>query len=190
MLKYFYFPIFTIFILISCTTFGPYYIDNPYGSKVIYGEGRHPGIDFGTPKGTPVISVSDGEVIGIAEADPYASYGGGLILKLSHGDHFDSMYVHLSEIFVEKGQLVKRGQLIGLSGVSNSGWEHLHFGICKKGGGCKYYSQTYDPEKFWMGGQPQCFDLTTDYSDYSQEYITLPLACGDYAKQLIYDNKK
>ena len=74
-------------------------------------------------KGTPVISVTDGEVIGIAEADPYAPYGGGLRLKLSHGDHFDSVYVHLSEIFVEKYQLVKRGQLIGLSGVSNDGWE-------------------------------------------------------------------
>ena len=61
-------------------------------------------------------------------------------------------------VYVKKGQLLKRGQLIGFSGASNDGVHHLHFGICKVGGNSQNYSQTYDPEKFWLDGRPKCFD--------------------------------
>jgi len=91
---------------------------------------------------------------------------------------------------VKKGQSLKRGQLIGLSGASNDGVHHLHFGICKVGGSSQQYSQTYDPEKFWLAGRPKCFDPSADYSKYSQEGITLPIACGAYAKQLIAVTEK
>ena len=110
---------------------------------------------------------------------------------ISHGEHFNAIYGHLAKIFVMKGQLLKRGQMIGLSGAGNNGHAHLHFGICKKGGGgAKNYSQTYNPDEFWLGGKPQCFDPNKDYSNYSQKEIILPVACGDHAKTLTSKTKK
>ena len=61
----------------------------------------------------------------------------------------------------------------------------LQFGICKVGGSSQNYSQTYDPEKFWLDGRPKCFDPDEDYSKYSPEGITIPIACRAYAKELI-----
>ena len=84
--------------------------------------------------------------------------------------------------------------MIGLSGESNNygkiGYAHLHFGLCKIGrGSCENYSNSYDPKMFWLGGQPECFDPKMDYSVYSQKDITLPIACGEYAKELIARTK-
>jgi murein DD-endopeptidase MepM/ murein hydrolase activator NlpD len=39
---------------------------------------------------------------------------------ISHGMDFRSLYAHLSKVFVRKDQFVKRGQMIALSGASNS----------------------------------------------------------------------
>ena len=178
-------------LLSSCATYGPFYVGNRHGAPVIYGEGKHPGIDFNIRIGTPIIAISDGTVLAIGEPDSKELYGGGIFVKISHGEHFDAIYGHLSKILIEKGQLLKRGQMIGLSGASNDGYAHLHFGICKKGGGSsKNYSQAYNPDEFWLGGKPPCFDPNKDYSSYSQKEITLPVACGDYAKELKSKTKK
>lgn len=174
----------------SCAAYIPFRLGNLHGDPVSYGEGRHPGIDFDIRSGTPIIAVADGIVIDIGEWDSKERYGGGIGVRVSHGDHFESNYMHLSRVYVLRAQPVKRGQLIGLSGASNSGYEHLHFGICKIGGRCKNYSQTYDPNKFWLGGKPICFNPNVDYSNYSKKDITLPVACGDYAKELISKTKK
>ncbi len=148
---------------------------------------RHPGIDFDIKIGTPIIACSDGEVIYIGEPGAKERWGGGIFVGISHGDsheeYFRSLYGHLTRIFVVRGQSVKRGELIGLSGASNNGYSHLHFGICKTD--CKNYSGTYDPNGFWLGGKAQCFDLSKDYSNYSQKDITIPVACGEYAKELV-----
>ncbi len=169
--------------------YSPFYVGNRFGYPVSYGEGRHPGIDFNISVGTPVIAVSDGRVDVIDEPDRRERYGGGFYVRIFHGEvfhgeNFYSNYMHLSKFFVESGQPLKRGQLIGLSGVDNGGYAHLHFGICKIGGSCQKYSQTYDPDKFWLGGKHQCFDPNKDYSNYSYKELTLPVACGDYAKEL------
>jgi murein DD-endopeptidase MepM/ murein hydrolase activator NlpD len=145
----------------------------------------NPGIDFEVSQGTPIIAASEGEVSFVGDSDPEVSYSGGIFVRVQNASHFDLIYAHLSEVYVEKGQLLKRGQLIGLSGASNDGVQHLHFGICKVGGSSQQYSQTYDPEKFWLDGRPKCFDPVANYSKYSQKGITLPIACGAYAKQLI-----
>jgi murein DD-endopeptidase MepM/ murein hydrolase activator NlpD len=113
------------------------------------------------------------------------SFSGGIFVRVQNAQHFDLIYGHLSKVYVEKGQLLKRGQLIGLSGASNDGVPHLHFGISKVGGSYQQYSQTYDPDKFWLDGRPKCFDPSADYSKYFQKGITIPIACGAYAKQLI-----
>jgi len=182
--------ILSILLAASCATHGPFYVGNPYGAHVSYGEGRHPGIDFDLGRGTPIIAASDGEIIYVGDPCPGEPHCGGIFVAIRHGDHFKSLYGHLGKVFVETGQLLKRGQLIGLSGASNSGYAHLHFGICKIKGNCINYSQTYNPKKFWLDGEPQCFDPNMDYSNHSQKDITLPVACVEYANRLIAKTKK
>lgn len=175
----------SLLLLSSCaTTFGPYYVDrnNPYGAQRPYG--RHPGIDFEASVGTPVIAPSPGQVTEIRRFDGPQPWQGGFVVRISHVAQFESVYIHLTALHVERAQSVKRGELIGLSGAPNMGWAHLHFGICRKAG-CIDYSDTYNPEEFWLGGKPQCFSPSIDYSSYSQREITLPLACGEYAKELV-----
>lgn len=180
----------SVLLLSSCANYGPFYVDKRYGAPVSYAEGIHPGIDFDIARGTPIIAASDGEVIHVNEPCPQEKYCGGLFVMVRHGNHFKSLYGHLIKVFVKAGQSLKRGELIGLSGASNIGNVHLHFGICKMEGNCINYSQTYNPDKFWLGGRPQCFDPSLDYSRYSQKEITLPVACGKYADELIAESKK
>jgi hypothetical protein len=156
---------------------------NPYGEQRPYG--RHPGIDFMVGVGTPVIAPADGKVSEIRNFDGPRPWQGGWVVRVSHAKDFHSAYLHLTQLHVEMGQPVKRGQLIGLSGASNSGHAHLHFGACGTAGKCFDFPYTSDPEKFWLGGKPQCFEPGNDYSRHSQRELTLPLACGDYAKELV-----
>jgi len=161
------------------------YICKQYGAPVSYNEGGHPGIDFEISKGTPIIAATEGEVSYVGVSGPEVSYSGGIFARVQNAQHFDLIYGHLGKVYVEKGQLLKRGQLIGLSGASNDGLSHLHFGICRVGGSFQKYSQTYDPDKFWLDGRPKCFDPGADYSKYYPEGITIPIACRAYAKELI-----
>jgi murein DD-endopeptidase MepM/ murein hydrolase activator NlpD len=190
MKRFFRCLILSAFLASSCATHGPFYVGNPYGAPVSYGEGRHPGIDFDIRKGTPIIAASNGEVIYVGEPGRDKPHGGGIFVAVRHGDNFSSLYGHLEEVFVETGQLLKRGQLIGLSGASNNGYAHLHFGICKIVKNCRNYSQTYNPKRFWLDGEPQCFDPNMDYSNHFRKEITLPVACGEYANRLITNTKK
>lgn len=83
----------------------------------------HDGIDFAMPVGTPILAVDDGEVLLADRGD----YGITVVLQHSWGR---SYYGHLSETVVQKGETVKKGTRIALSG--NTGittGPHLHFGI-------------------------------------------------------------
>jgi hypothetical protein len=188
MKKVFFCLFLNVLVASSCATHGTFYIDKHWGDPAPYG--FHPGIDYAIGSGTPIIAVSDGEVIFMRK-----TIHDGDEVVLQHGQHFISNYAHLSKVFVKKGQFLKRGELIALSGASNSynrpNYQHLHFGICKtREGGCRDQSSTHDPNLFWLGGKPQCFDPKMDYSAYSQKDITLPIACGDYGKALIAESKR
>ncbi len=83
----------------------------------------HKGIDFAMPIDTPVVAVSDGEVL-------IAKYSGsaGYYMAVRHGRQYTTRYMHLKNLLVKPGQKVKCGELIALSG--NSGrttGPHLHF---------------------------------------------------------------
>jgi hypothetical protein len=158
-------------------------LHNPYGAQRPYG--RHPGIDFTVNIGTPVIAPADGKVTEIREFKGSQPWQGGWIVRVSHADQCHSQYLHLSETYIELGQSLTRGQLIGLSGAANSGQAQLHFCICASAARCIDFSETLDPDNFWLGGSPQCFRPGYDYSDTSQRELTLPLACGDYAQEII-----
>ncbi len=85
----------------------------------------HSGIDFIAPEGTPVFAVADGTV---ALAERQGGYGN--YIEISHGYNYSSNYAHLSEIEVEKGQKIKRGDLIGRIGSTGMSTEpHLHYEV-------------------------------------------------------------
>jgi len=171
----------------SCT---PFYISKNYGDPVVYGEGRHPGVDFEIPNGTPIIAAADGVGVWILTPCKGQGWCGGYTVWLRHGNYFYTGYSHLSKVYVQPGQSLNRGQFIGLSGSNNNGFPHLHFGVIKIGGAGRYYSNTYNPNDFWLDGKMQCFDPTKDYSQNSEKELTLPVACGDYAKKLRKEAKE
>lgn len=83
----------------------------------------HNGIDFATPLGTSVLATGDGVVTRVLK-HKYA----GIYVELSHGKTYRSRYLHLSKALVKKGQRVKRGQKIALSGnTGRSTGPHLHY---------------------------------------------------------------
>ena len=90
----------------------------------------HKGYDIANRKGTPIIATADGVV----------SYVGpkgllGNMVMIDHGNGWQTLYAHLSQVSVACGQNVTQGQLIGLGGSSgNSTGPHLHFETRFEGG--------------------------------------------------------
>ena len=83
----------------------------------------HNGVDFAVSRGTPVLSVGNGEVV-------IAKYSGsaGNYVAIRHGRQYMTAYMHLDKILVKPGQQVKQGDKIGLSGnTGRSTGPHLHF---------------------------------------------------------------
>lgn len=97
--------------------------ENPHLYKQ-FGLPGHNGIDFYVPIGTPVRAAADGKVIAVGD-DPQ---GYGLYVKIQH-NNFQTLYAHLSiNRAVMIGQMVKTGDVIGLSGSTGySTGPHLHF---------------------------------------------------------------
>jgi murein DD-endopeptidase MepM/ murein hydrolase activator NlpD len=89
----------------------------------------HRGIDIANHKGTPVIATADGKVKAITSTS-----GLGKMVSLDHGYGLTTLYGHLSEIKVKRGQHVKRGDVIALMG--STGWStgpHLHYEVRMNG---------------------------------------------------------
>ena len=92
-------------------------ISGVYGSQRIFnGEPRQPhyGVDVAGPVGTPVRAPADG-VVTLAHPDMYFS---GATLIIDHGYGLSSSFLHLEEIQVEVGQVVRQGQVVALMGKS------------------------------------------------------------------------
>ena len=85
---------------------------------------RSDGIKIAVPLQTPVKAVADGVVAYVG--DGIAALGGLVIVK--HGDGWASVYGHTSKLLVRRGQSVKRGQTIALSGETGfADRPELHF---------------------------------------------------------------
>ncbi|WP_261818060.1 peptidoglycan DD-metalloendopeptidase family protein [Vibrio gallicus] len=97
---------------------------NPHRLHPVTGRlAPHNGTDFGAPLGSEVHATGDGKVIMIRN-HPYA----GKYIVLEHGPIYKTRYLHLSKILVKKGQKVKRGDIIALSGATGRvTGPHLHF---------------------------------------------------------------
>jgi len=92
-------------------------ITGVYGSqRILNGKPRWPhyGIDFAGDLGTPIKAMADG-IVTLAEKDLYYT---GATLIFDHGHGISTLYMHLDEIFVEKDDIVKQGDIIGTVGSS------------------------------------------------------------------------
>jgi len=93
-----------------------------------YWEG-HRAIDIAAPRGTPIGAADGGTVV----AAHYAT-GYGRMVVVDHGNGYQTLYAHLDAFFVDVGQAVDKGQLLGKCGsTGNSTGPHLHFEV-RKGG--------------------------------------------------------
>jgi murein DD-endopeptidase MepM/ murein hydrolase activator NlpD len=136
--------------------------------------GRHTGIDLRAPVGTPVIAAADGEV-GFVTEDPR----GGRMVVVVHAEELATAYLHLAEATVRPGQPLRRGEVLGRSGMSgNATTPHLHFGVCRRAAGrCRTGPDGgwTDPAGYWVEGSP-CFDPGRAYP-VAPVRFTYPLAC-------------
>jgi murein DD-endopeptidase MepM/ murein hydrolase activator NlpD len=99
---------------------------SPFGWRVhpISGARRfHAGQDLGAPAGTPIVAVAKGRVI---VANWHGGYGKAVIIE--HDGRLQTLYGHMSEIFVQEGQEIAQGTVIGQVGsTGQSTGPHLHF---------------------------------------------------------------
>ncbi len=85
----------------------------------------HKGVDYGAPRGTPVLATGDGV---IHHAGKKGGYGKTVIIR--HGGKYDTLYAHLNKTAkgVRKGKRVKQGQVIGYVGSTGlATGPHLHY---------------------------------------------------------------
>lgn len=107
-------------------------ITSPFGMRfhpILKVYKLHNGMDIGAPYGASIVAVNSGVV---TTASYLSAYGETVIID--HGGGIYSLYAHGSEILVEVGDIVEKGDLImkvGSSGLSTGA--HLHFGISANG---------------------------------------------------------
>jgi len=124
---------------------GKYPMTQDYGVKVSYMRaGIHTGIDWGIPKGTPLVACFAGRVI---KADQWQLKGYGREVQIQREDGLIAQYAHCSKIFVKVGTQVEIGTILAESGNTGfvislgGGGYHLHFGIMENG-------KWIDPKKY------------------------------------------
>ena len=89
----------------------------------------HSGLDFSAAHGEPIIATAGGIVV---EASQGRNYGKFITIK--HGDGLETRYAHASKLFVKKGDLVNKKDIIALVGnTGRSTGPHLHYEIRLKG---------------------------------------------------------
>lgn len=85
----------------------------------------HRAVDIGAPTGTPIYASDSGYVVAVGWLGGY-----GNRILISHGNGWETLYAHLSQILVRAGTSVQQGQLIGRVGsTGRSTGPHLHFEI-------------------------------------------------------------
>jgi len=89
----------------------------------------HMGTDYGAPIGTPVQAIGSGKVLFAGRRG-----GEGNMVHIAHANGYETMYLHLSRMFVRTGERVEIGKTIGLVGMTGlATGPHLDFRILQKG---------------------------------------------------------
>ncbi len=103
----------------------------------------HRGLDMKANMKTPVFVTADG-IVSYVQSKNIGSFG--RVIKVQHNFGFETTYAHLNKTNVKIGDIVKKGQLIALSGNSGrSSGPHLHYEV-------KYASKVLNPRKFIKWG--------------------------------------
>ena len=154
----------------------------------IEGLGSHPGVDIKALKGTPVYAIANG----VAEKVSYSNGGFGNHIVLRHDEVPDfkdstqlttlhSGYAHLNEIFIEDGEVVTKGQLIGAVGDTGTATtDHLHFQIDNAKAPWHLYwpfttAEANEAGGFWEAinkgvGQDKLYQNTVNPLEYVEKY--------------------
>lgn len=112
--------------------FGP--TDHPF-TKEWY---LHKGLDIGYGYGKPLLAAANGKVI----ERKYDAQGFGHYILVRHSFGFQTKYAHMQNVYVDAGDVVTQGQVIGTMGSSGlSTGPHLHFEV-------RIGTQVVDPERF------------------------------------------
>jgi murein DD-endopeptidase MepM/ murein hydrolase activator NlpD len=109
------------------------YISDPFGS-----DRNHKGLDIAAPAGTEIFAADGGTVVEAGWNDG----GYGYLVMIDHGNGYVTLYGHASEVYVNAGDTVAKGQLIAAVGTTgDSTGNHCHFEVRYNGG-------FLDPENF------------------------------------------
>jgi tape measure domain-containing protein len=109
----------------------PYPVTTGYGVPgPMWSSGYHTGVDFAAPGGTPIRAWGAGNVTAAGWAGAY-----GIMARIKHlVGGLETLYAHMSRIFVSVGRAVKQGSVIGQVGTTgNSSGNHLHFEAFRNG---------------------------------------------------------
>ena len=129
---------------------------SPYG-----GARRHSGVDLKTKPNDEIYAAFDGEVVA---SGPY--YGYGNCIRIRHAYGLETLYSHQSKNMVKKGDKVKAGQVIGLTGrTGRATTEHLHFEV-------SFGGKRLDPA------------IIFDHSNHKLKAVTLHLTKGKGVKSV------
>ena len=91
-----------------------------FGNKIF-----HTGIDIANDKNTPIVSTADGVVIFSGWL-----YGYGKVIAIEHGHKYRTIYAHLSNFLVKKGEIVVKGQEIAKMGMTGRATgSHVHYEV-------------------------------------------------------------
>lgn len=109
------------------------WLSSPYGRRIDPFTGNqawHQGMDFATGEaGADVIAVATGVVTFSGERSGY-----GKLVEINHGNGYETLYGHGQDLLVAVGDVVRKGQVIALSGsTGRSTGPHVHFEVHKNG---------------------------------------------------------
>ncbi len=117
----------------------------PFGKRVDPINGRwaiHPGLDLAGPMDAHIYSASSGKVISAGHKIAY-----GNMVDIDHGFGIVTRYAHMSKILVHEGDIVHKGQQIGVQGsTGRSTGPHLHFEV-------RINDRPVNPVKFLQAGE-------------------------------------
>ena len=111
---------------------------DPFNGQLAF----HSGMDLAGPAGSKIYATADGTVSFTGRSGAY-----GNMVDLDHGFNLSTRYAHLSQILVEDGQQVKKGDVIAIQGATGRATgPHLHYEV-------RYKNQPMDPRNFLMAGR-------------------------------------
>ena len=145
---------------------------------------KHKGIDMvKAPSNTcPIIAHSDGYVTFCQTGQKNnpgstgnASYGN--CVKIKHSDGYSTLYAHMSEVYVKKGQYVAQGQKIGYMGnTGNSYGAHLHFEVREPN------ENRINPEPYLNEDLPNMSNIYQSYDNVKNKFLpVVTIGTNEYA---------